>query len=70
VPWVWRYDIGDRVEINENARIYFPSAVGKRGYIEELLRQGSIDYGVRTDCGELYAVQEKEITIIPNEVNE
>jgi hypothetical protein len=70
LPWNWLYDIGQRVEINDKAKFYFSEAVGKKGQIEELLRQGSVDYGVRTDDGSLYAVKESELTIIPEEVNE
>jgi hypothetical protein len=70
LPWYWLYDIGMGVEINENARLYFPNSVGKKGYIEELLKQGTVDYGVRLDNGELYALKENEINIIPSEVDE
>lgn len=67
LPQYWKYKIGQRVRINKNAKIFYPSAVFKNGYIIELLQQGSVDYGVKTDDGNYYRLREEEIDIIGGE---
>lgn len=63
MPRYWIFKINDSVVINENAKQSYPSAVGKKGKILELLEGVIYDYYVQLEDGSGSKFKESELNL-------
>jgi hypothetical protein len=60
---LFKYEIGSEVIVNENAKKFMPSYVGRKGVIEATLSAGSYDYEVGFDKSSIGRFKEIELDL-------
>lgn len=65
MTWKWKYEIGDRVRLNQNCKWAFPNLKIKTGIITKKLESKTYDYEVELEKNiHTVRVKENEINII------
>lgn len=63
--WQWKYEIGQKVKLNDNCKWAFPNLKTKEGIIVALLKSKEFDYEVELEKNiHKVRVKENEIDII------
>lgn len=60
---VYKFQLGDTVKINSNAKSGMPNTVGKIGTVHEQLENGSYDYEIKFDEVEYGKFKEGELNV-------